>query len=503
MRSFFIIVATIMSTFLYSQDNTITGIVFLDGNKDGKYNIGEQLLKGVPISNQKDVVLTDNQGRYSIELRDASFLYVIKPSGYQVSLSNTKIPDNYYFYHPAGAPSYLKYPGVSPTGKPKKNIDFPLYKTNEKKPIKAIIIGDPQAADNERLNFFRDGSVTDMLRQQADLYLILGDIADDYLDIYPREKSIMGTLGMPGYHVPGNHDINYNSKYTTNHFETFKKEYGPDYYSFNYNKTHFIVLNNINYFGWNEKDNKRGDYFGGLGEVQLQWLKNDLNIIPKGNLVVISSHIPFLEKFTEKATLSKLEQILTGRKVLLLSGHTHAIQTYKDAKNLNEGVIAGAACGSWWTEPKDEEGIPVATSMDGSPKGYFIFEFLENKYSYKFIPANHPEDYQIRISIPLEKDSPFITANWFIGKTHEKVIAVIDDSKPLVMTNYAGVDPFMQRTVALRKNKDNWSPGLPKTEHLWRLEIPKDLTKGIHKIEITAQTDSGIVYKGYKIFEID
>lgn len=503
MRSFFIIVATIISAFLYAQNNTISGIVFLDENKDGKYNIGEQLLENVPVSNQKDIVLTDNQGRYSIKLRDASFLYVIKPSGYQVSLSSENIPDNNYFYHPAGAPTYLKYPGIVPTGAKKKYIDFPLYKTNEKRPIKAIIIGDPQAADIERLNFFRDGSVTDMLRHKADMYMILGDIADDYLDIYPREKSIMSMLDLPGYHVPGNHDVNYNSKNTTNHFETFKKEFGPDYYSFNYNKTHFIVLNNINYFGWNEKENKRGNYFGGLGETQLQWLKNDVDLIPKNNLVVISSHIPFLEKFTEQATLTKLNQIVSGRKVLLLSGHTHAIQTYWDTNNLTEGVIAGAACGSWWTEPKDEDGIPVATSMDGSPKGYFIFEFYENKYSYKFIPANHPEDYQIRISISAKKDPPFITANWFVGKKHEKVTASIDGSEAIIMTNYVGVDPFIQSTIGSRKNKDNWTPGLSVTEHLWRLQIPKNIVKGIHKIEITAQTDSGKIFKGYKIFEVD
>lgn len=502
MKSFTILCLVIFKiTFLFAQDKVVSGIIFLDKNKDGIYNKNEKLLKGVAVSNQKDIVLTNDKGFYTIPLRDAAFLSVIKPSGYQVTLNDQKFQQNYFFYHSKGAPNYLNYPGVSPTGKVPEQINFPLYKINEDKPLKVLVVGDPQTADNERLDFFRDGGVTDMLRQKADFYIVLGDIADNYLDIYPREKNIISMLNIPGYHVPGNHDINFKSKEPQNHFETFRKEYGPDYYAFNYNKTHFIVLNNVNYFGWDEKNNKQGDYFGGLDKTQFEWLKNDLLFVPEDYLVVLNTHIPFLEIFTDPKILEELNKLLGHRKVLKLSGHTHAIQTYWDILGKSEGVIAGSSCGSWWTGPNNEDGIPVATSMDGSPKGYFVFQFSGTEYQYRFIPSNHPEDYQIRITLPSKTGSQYITANWFVGKKHEKVTVTFDNQTPITMENYTGFDPFIERTISKRVNKDNWTPGLYKAQHLWKAPMSKTIGPGIHKIEITAYPDNGNVVKGYKLFE--
>ena len=492
-----------MSTFLYSQNDKISGIVFLDENKDGIYNNDEKTLENVAVSNQEEIVLTNYKGEYNIAMNEASFLYVLKPSGYQVALNTQNFQQNYYFHHVKGAPDYLKYPGVSATGNLPGKINFPLYRVDEEKPLKVLVIGDPQTADDQRLDFFKDGGVTDMLRHKADFYIVLGDIADDYLDVYPREKAIISMLEIPGYHVAGNHDINYKSKNKVNNFETFRKEYGPDYYAFNYNKTHFVVLNNVNYFGWNTKEDKRGDYFGGLDKTQLKWLKNDISLVPEDYLIVLNSHIPFLEIFTEASDLNELNKMLANRKVLMLSGHTHAVQTYWNIKNINEGVIAGAACGSWWTGPNNEDGVPVATSMDGTPKGYFVFQFSGTDYNYKFIPANHSEDYQIRITLPLKTEPQYIIANWFVGKPNEKVIISFDGRESKLMENFTGFDPFMERTLKLRKNIDDWTPGLSETEHLWKIEIPKNISKGLHKIEVTAFSDKGEKFKSYKIIEIE
>ncbi|UII80369.1 hypothetical protein [Flagellimonas sp. CMM7] len=79
----------------------------------------------------------------------------------------------------------------------------------------------------------------------------------------------------------------------------------------------------------------------------------------------------------------------------------------------------------------------------------------------------------------------------------------IDNEPSILMENYAGFDPFMARSLKDSKNKDDWTPRLSETNHLWRIQLPKDMAKGMHKIEITAETDSGKQYKGYKIFEIE
>lgn len=493
----------LLSFNLYAQEESISGVVFHDENKDGIFNNNESPIPDVAISNQKDIVVTDKNGAYTISLRDAAFVYVIKPSGYQVALDSQNFQKNYYFFHPNGAPDYLKYKGISATNDVPKELNFPLYKVDESDKFSTLIVGDPQMADLPRLNFFKDGSVPDMMRQKSDFYIVLGDIADDYLDIYSREKEIISTLGIPGYHAPGNHDVNYKSRSQNNHFETFRKEYGPDYYGVNYGKVHFVILNNVNYFGWNEIEDKKGSYFGGIDNVQMEWLSNYLDVIPKNHLIVLNTHIPLSKKFTEAKDLAKLNSILEGRKVLILSGHTHAVQTHWNENKSIETVIAGASCGSWWTGPNDEDGIPVATSMDGSPKGYFVFDFNGTDYEYRFIPSNHSEDYQIRISDFILNEDKFLVANWFVGKPNEKVEISIDGQEAILMDNYTGYDPFMQRTLSSRKNIDNWTPGLSETNHLWKVKLPKVLTKDLHRIEVTATSENGKVYKGYKIFEIE
>jgi hypothetical protein len=81
-------------------------------------------------------------------------------------------------------------------------------------------------------------------------------------------------------------------------------------------------------------------------------------------------------------------------------------------------------------------------------------------------------------------------------------MASFDSQKPIEMKNYTGFDSFIARTIKDRKNKDNWTPSLYETQHLWKIQIPKELKKGMHKIEVNAFTDKGKIYKGYKIFEI-
>ncbi|TLX71251.1 hypothetical protein E9993_20745 [Labilibacter sediminis] len=499
-----------------AQDKEITGIVFVDKNMDGLFNKGDKPLKGVAVSNQREVVLTDKKGRYTLPLLENKFVYLVKPSNYQVKLNDQYLPESHYHYHPKGSLSNLKYKGVEATGVAPKRIDFPVYPSKETKPFKLLAIGDPQTPNDETLNYFRDGSVNDMIRHHADLYIALGDIADDNLNIYKRHKEIMSTLKIPGYHVPGNHDMNYRSPDNISKNETFKKEYGPDYYSFNYGKVHFIILNNIHYQGWNYEKSKRGKYTCGIDKAQLKWLKNDLELVSDDKLVVVNSHIPFIEHFADKEVIKQLHDLLKSkRKVLTLSGHTHTVNTYwNNAESYwnydtpHEGVITGASCGSWYTKPKNENGIPVSTCMDGSPKGYFLFEFSGIHYKYKFIPVHYSDEFQIRISTPLgnikkeDLSNSWIVANWFTGKPDQKVYATIDNGEKLEMENFTGKDPFMEATIDLRKSHKSWSPKTAETNHLWRCKIPDNLSPGCYRITVTAITEDGTKFQSFKIIEI-
>ena len=491
--------------------------MFADENNDGIYNKGEKLLEGVAVSNQKEVVLTNKKGQYKISLRDGAFLYVVKPRGYQVKLDSLNLPHHYYYHHTKGAPGHLKYAGIEETGKAPRKIDFPLYPQKENNTFRLLALGDPQTPDDITLDYFRDGTVSDMFRHKADFYMVHGDVADDFLDIYRREKTIVSTLGIPGYHVPGNHDVNYRSTNQENNFETFRKEYGPDYYSFNYGDVHFIVLNNINYQGWNNEENKQGKYTGDVDREQLEWLKNDLAIVPKNSLIVINSHIPFIQEHTNEQTIKEIHKLLSSRpKVLSLSGHLHTVHTYRLEEETfwnypgeHEGVNVGATCGSWWSNPKDENGIPVSTCRDGSPRGYFVFDFEGADYSYDFIPIHYHDDFQIRISQPLgrikqeESDNLEIIANWFIGKPHQKVEVSIDGGEAAIMQNYTGIDPFYESTLDIRATDPVWPPKSAKSKHMWKVVSPAKLSKGMHRIEVRAYGEKGKVFKAFKVVEIE
>ena len=517
MKTVVLFVSVLIVSLTSMAQKKVAGVVYIDKNNDGVYNKGEKTLEGIAVSNQKDVVLTDANGEYAIPLRDGAFVYVVKPSGYQTKLDSLHLPDYYYHHHTKGAPEYLKYPGVKPTGKAPGKINFALYPAKEKQTFKMLALGDPQTPDDETLDYFRDGSVSDMFRHNADFFMVHGDIADDFLEIYAREKAIVGKLGIPGYHVPGNHDVNYKSVDSSNDFETFRKEFGPDYYSFNYGSVHFVVLNNINYKGWNTKENKKGRYTGDLSEDQLEWLKNDLMYVPQNGLIVINSHIPFHEPSCNGEAIKKLHALLGDRpKVLSLSGHMHTVYTYQLDKKMHwgypgkhEGVNLGATCGSWWSNPKNENGIPVSTCRDGSPKGYFVFEFKGSGYDYEFIPIHYADDFQIRVSLPLGRikqeasDSLEIVANWFVGKPNHKVTVSINRGAAVTMNNYTGIDPFYERTLKIRETDPMYPPKSATSFHMWKAHVPVKLPRGVHKIEVTGYGENDKVYKGFKLVEVE
>ena len=56
---------------------TITGTVFSDANGNGIRDKGEAVLAGIPVSNGRDIVLTNTQGLYRITAEESSFLFYL------------------------------------------------------------------------------------------------------------------------------------------------------------------------------------------------------------------------------------------------------------------------------------------------------------------------------------------------------------------------------------------------------------------------------------------
>jgi hypothetical protein len=360
----------------------------------------------------------------------------------------------------------------------------------------------------KQLNYYIDGILPFLGSKKADFYVQLGDIAFNKLVIFPMEKSATATLGIPGYRVLGNHDMNFKSSNNKHAQETFKKYYGPDFYSFDYGNFHYVVLNSVIYDGWWEDLNVPGNYRGGISFRQLKWLENDLMLVPSYKTIVIFSHIPLTDMSVSAESMRGLYKALKNhKKILAISGHMHSIAAYDHTEEHGwynskdfEGLVAGAVCGSWWSGPLDINNIPVSTSVDGSPKGFFQLNVEDKNYSYIFNPINYPSDYQLKTYIIGDE----IIINWFVGKKTDSVWVYLDDSEQeIYLKNFRGKDPYMMLRVEARKHLDQQISQIPNTSHLWKVKIPDSLEPGYHSIKVVAKDSKGRLFNGFKTFYIE
>ena len=242
----YIIPALLVSSVALAQTSA-SGYVFEDSNKNQKKDNREKGLENVAVSNGVQVVKTDKNGKYSLPVIDGQTIFVIKPSGYQVPLSENNLPKYYYQYKPNGSPSHFEYKGSMPTGALPKEINFPLNKQNESKNFDILVFGDPQPKTAKELDYFKRGIVNEVKtnKQKAVFGISLGDLVWDDLSLQNPYKQVMQEIGLPWYNVMGNHDMNYDAKEDFLSDETFEANFGPANYSFNYGNVHFIVLDDI------------------------------------------------------------------------------------------------------------------------------------------------------------------------------------------------------------------------------------------------------------------
>jgi hypothetical protein len=497
----------------------IHGVIFNDVNKNLKLDSGEKGIKGVLVSNQREVVQTDRKGNYTLPISDDRVIFITKPAGYAVPLDRDNLPQFYYIYEPAGSPPQ-KYKGVAPTGPLPESLNFPLFESKETDTFDAIVFADTQPANLEEVAYIRDDVVSEVVGTKAAFGITLGDVLFDDLSFYDSLNAVIAQIGIPFYNVPGNHDENYDSPDDRYALETFKSHFGPTYYSFDYGKVHFVVLDDVEWHG--KTAEKRGWYRGMIGEKQLGWLKNDLNLVPADKLVVVTMHIPIRtilgsdqgDQINDRATLF---EILKNRDhVLALAGHNHTLehQYFGESsgwagKKPLEQIICSTVCGCWWGGPKDERGIPIADQYDGTPNGYHIFHFEGTAYSERFKAANRDSDYQLRISAPrgtiATADLPKteIVVNVFDGGDRSVVECQIDGKRAVKMQKSEREDPFFVEVHEANKDAfKSWSKP-KKCAHLWVAPLPGDLQPGLHTIVVRTTDEFGNSYRAARIIQIE
>lgn len=484
------------------------GVVFHDENGNRKRDPGEKGIPGIKVSNGREIVLTNADGKYETHVSDDTIVFVIKPRGWMTPLNRDKLPQFYYIHKPAGSPGQ-KFDGVKPTGPLPESIDFPLMPQEEPEQFKALLFGDTQPRNVQEVEYMAHDIIEQVVAEKAhgaSIGVTLGDIVFDDLSVFQPHNQAIALIGIPWYNVLGNHDINLDAPNDTMSDETFESIYGPNYYSFDYGSVHFLVLDDVAWQGATET--ARGFYKGGLGKDQMEFIRNDLALIPKEQLVVLMMHIPLVDVEDRQ----ELYRLIEERPFTLsMSAHTHFLKHHFITKEdgwmgpePHHHIVNVTVCGSWWRGAPDELGIPHATMSDGGPNGYSIISFDGTKYDLEFRAARRPADHQMNIYLPQEitvADAMTTTmvVNVFNGSQRSKVrMRILPDGPWKDMERVEGMDPYY---VDMKKLEAGPAPvagiTLPSpsmTDHLWRILLPPTLPVGTHMIEVETTDMDNKVY---------
>ena len=527
----FLSLSTFSSTF--AQTSVARGRVYLDSNENGLLDPIERGVAEVKVSNGVEVVTTNAQGAYEIPLPPGRTLFISKPADYKIPLNDVQLPQFYYHHYPEGTPNvaHWKWPVIEATGPLPDRIDFALLPESTVDTFKAMGFADPQTGTHEDLDMMRKDIIDELFGNPygAKFGLVAGDVVNDNLALYERHNQLMAQMGIPMWNVPGNHDLNKESPTYELATQTFKRVFGPDYYSFDYGEVHFLALNNIGYLG------KGKGYVGHIDSLQMQWIKNDLEDVPTDKLIIILTHIPLITYANNRtfpagintANFKSLLKILSRFEyIYTISGHDTS-NSWKVEVNHSHGwygrpfiahTLAEVRGGGWEKGPRDERGVRAATMEDGNPNGYYVFYFEGNQMRPRFIPAGGDPTDRLRITldpplIPLGitppeldrgtlQDSTYIVVNFFDGGIRDTVEISLDGGASIPMAYRERTDPGYAREYEKYKDTPDAFRPPAVSSHVWQHLLPK-LEPGVHTVEIIAKDEFGFEDREVLVFEVE
>jgi hypothetical protein len=503
---------------------TARGVVFHDLNGNRQHDLGEPGIADVRVSNGREIVKTEGDGRYELPVNDDTIIFVIKPRNWMTPLSEHNLPRFYYVHKPNGSPPEIrKYPGVAPTGPLPRSVDFPLTPHPEPDAYDVLVFGDTQPRDLTEIDYIARDVVAPLIgNANAAFGVTLGDVVWDDLSLFEPMHQVIGRIGIPWYLTIGNHDLNYDATDDRYADETWERHYGPATYSFDWGPAHWVVLDNVRFLGVDA--NGRPQYRGEFGLAQLEWLKRDLALVPDDQLVVCTMHIPAPSMYKNPNVIATDAKdfygLLSGRKhVLTMSAHLHmAHHMFVGPEDGWAGDAphhhfnAGTVCGSWWTGAPDEQGIPHATMRDGCPNGHYVLKIDGANYRIEFVPARRPATDQLGVWLPDEVEeiaTPGVdlVVNVYAGSDRSTVeFRIAGETDWRSMPRVDMLDPFY---VAMKEleNSDKPPAGrrLPpvmESKHIWKASLGAKLKPGTHLVEVRTVDMFGQTYEARRTIRV-
>ncbi len=434
------------STFTMSaqglQTRLIEGRVLADGKG----------IENVAVTDGMNIVRTAKDGSYSIlTLTDTRFVYITTPSGYEVEVKDSTIPQ---FYKEIAETSDFDFHLTKSTVDPTRHVFF--------------VHTDAQVTSNEDLELYSHvvADNIELAKKYAGMKQFAfdcGDIVGDSPWLFPGYVETVAPLNLPVYRTIGNHDQTYGGRTYETSYSTFETFFGPEHFSYDCGQVHYILLNDNFYTGHGI------NYIGYVPERTFRWIEQDLAGVSKDKLVVVLFHIPsaMVSDITKSpfhmdvmSNVRQFHETFKDYNTHFITGHTHLNMNMEYRDNLYEHNVA-AACGTWW---RTEE------CQDGTPHGYAVFEVNGTDLKWYYKSAGYDCDYQMRTYAPgsCEECPADVVANVWNYDTAWKVELLENGKKTADMVQFTGYDPISKahcsdREVVLYE----WISAIP-NDHMFR-----------------------------------
>jgi len=305
-----------------SRAERVAGVVFLDGNANGKLDAGEKGIAGVPVTDTLSFVVTDAQGRYVIDaeadpLRRAGSRAVVA-----ISIPTGHWPTKVWFH---------RVKDVADPGK----THFGLRRDVQELPFTFVHATDshvPRGDTKKRKLFPAFKSELKQRANTAKFCVLTGDLVN-LPDSDPQARGLadfalfgkyIADFPVPLFCTPGNHDacgIKAKGPWDKNHafygYGAYTHYVGPLRWSFNYANVHLVGL---------DFNDRTGETWttAVLPKHAAKWLEADLKLAPKGSRIFLFIH--------NAAALAGHEELVQRYRVeRIFEGHGHSVRNRKFA----------------------------------------------------------------------------------------------------------------------------------------------------------------------------
>lgn len=361
----------------------------------GKVMCNGKGLAGVVVSDGYEVVKTNQDGIYQIpSAKQNPYVFVSLPSGYTV-LNNGVIPVIW---------QNLRRDATTP-----ERVDFTLFDDGDQTNHTMLLMGDMHMANrtNDRSQFrIFTSEVSKYVSEHPGDKIYALTLGDMTWDLYWYQNNycfaqfltdINAIKNLQIFPTIGNHDHDMNAIGDWETVVQYKKDLGPNYYSFNIGKIHYVVIDNIQCTNAraSKTDGSVRQYNDYVVSDDLNWLKKDLAFVSKDTPIVVTMHAPVWSQ-TGSGSLnnaSAFTAIFNGyTDVTFVSGHSHKLWTV--FKNNMKEHNNGAVCGAWWWAGKYDSALNLA--QDGAPSGYRIMDVKGTTMTSLYKGTGRDEKFQFR-----------------------------------------------------------------------------------------------------------